>query len=697
MEGKFSLEQIRNIGIMAHIDAGKTTTTERVLYYSGKIHRMGEVDDGAATMDWMEQEKERGITITSAATTCFWQGHRINIIDTPGHVDFTVEVERSLRILDGAIAIFCAVGGVEPQSETVWRQANRYHVPRIAYINKMDRVGADFWETIEMIKQRLGAQAVPIQLPIGQEETFVGNIDLLTMKALIYKEETLGAEFEVREIPKDLLPEARKWHEKLIETAAEYDEKVMHKYLEGLEVTSGEIRRALRKGTLAIKLFPVLCGASVRNKGVQALLDAVIDYLPAPIDLPPIKGVNPYTGKVEERRDDVNEPLAALVFKIATDPYVGKLSFVRIYSGKIESGRVVYNSSIGKRERVARLLLMHANRREEIETAYAGEIVAVVGLKEAKTGFSLCDEKHPILLETMKFPEPVISVAIEPKSKADEIKISEALHKLSEEDPTFKVKINEETGQTIISGMGELHLEIIIDRMQREFFAQANVGKPKVSYRETVKKIVEAQGQFIRQTGGKGQYGDVWLRLEPIPLVKGFEFTSEIVGGTIPKEFIPAVEKGVREARENGVVAGYPVIGFRATLFDGSYHEVDSSDIAFKIAGSIAFQEAMKKGEPALLEPIMEVEVVTPEAYLGEVIGDLSARRGKIMGITHRKDSQVIAALVPLAEMFGYATCLRSLTQGRAIYTMEFSRYEEVPKEILLEIIEKITGFVEIS
>jgi len=677
-----TLNKIRNIGIMAHIDAGKTTTTERILYFTGKVHRIGEVDDGAATMDWMEQERERGITICSAATTCHWRDHRINIIDTPGHVDFTVEVERSLRILDGAVAIFCAVGGVEPQSETVWRQADRYHIPRIAYINKMDRVGADFETAVAMMKERLGATAVPIQLPIGAEDSFVGMVDLVEMKALIFDGRE-DSPIDIMPIPQDLATRAAAARQHLVEQAAEFDDEAMHLYLEGQEVPAPILQRAIRRGTLEIKIFPVLCGASFRNKGVRPLLDAIIDYLPAPVDLPPITGVNPQTGEKEQRRDDPDEPFSALVFKIATDPYVGKLSYIRIYSGRIRSGQAAYNSVLEKHERINRLLLMHANKREDLEEAQAGDIVAAVGLKESKTGHTLCEKKHPIILESMRFPEPVISVAIEPKTKADQEKISEALSKLSEEDPTFRVKTDPETGQTIISGMGELHLEIIIDRMQREFGVQAKVGQPQVSYRETIINAVQAEGKFVKQTGGRGQYGHVVISMEPLEPGSGVIFENKVTGGAIPKEYFGPVERGVREALESGILAGYPVVDVKVTLLDGSYHEVDSSELSFKIAGSLAVQEAQRRAGSKLLEPQMAVEVVVPDMYMGDVLGDITARRGRITGMNKRREAQVIDAIVPLAEMFGYATRLRSLSQGRAIYTMQFHHYEEIPQGVL--------------
>jgi elongation factor G len=683
---EFPLTRTRNIGIMAHIDAGKTTTTERILYFTGKVHRIGEVDDGAATMDWMEQERERGITIMSAATTCDWRGHRINIIDTPGHVDFTVEVERSLRILDGAVAIFCAVGGVEPQSETVWRQADRYHIPRIAYINKMDRTGADFETAVSMMRERLGAAAVPVHLPIGAEDSFVGMVDLVEMKAMVFdnREDTPVEEMPV---PKDLESQAREARQRLVELASEFDEEAMHLYLEGKDVPPQALKRAIRKGTLEIKIYPVLCGASFRNKGVRPLLDAIIDYLPAPVDLPPISGINPVTGEKESRKDDPEEPFSALVFKIATDPYVGKLSYIRIYSGRIRAGQAAYNSIIEKHERVNRLLLMHANKREELVEASAGDIVAAVGLKDSKTGHTLCEKKNPIILESMRFPEPVIAVAIEPKTKADEERISNALSRLSEEDPTFKVKADPETGQTIISGMGELHLEIIVERMLREFGVQATVGRPQVSYRETILKAVKAEGRFIKQTGGRGQYGHVEISMEPLEPGSGVQFENKIIGGAIPREFIGPVEKGAREALESGLLAGYPVVDVRVTLLDGSHHEVDSSEISFKIAGSLAVQEAQRRAGSVLMEPQMFVEVVVPDLYMGDILGDLTARRGRITGMTKRREAQAIDAIVPLSEMFGYATRLRSISQGRAVHTMQFHHYEVVPQGIL----EKLT------
>jgi elongation factor G len=688
---QFPLEKTRNIGIMAHIDAGKTTTTERILFYTGRVHKMGEVHDGAATMDWMIQEQERGITITSAATSCQWRDCCINIIDTPGHVDFTVEVERSLRVLDGAVAIFCSVGGVEPQSETVWRQADKYGVPRIAYINKMDRVGADFFRSMNMIRERLGANPVAIQLPIGVEDSFVGVVDLIRKKAIIYVDD-LGTRSKVTDIPGEMRELVAEYREKLLEAVAEADEELMFKYLEGEELTEEEIKRGIRKATLAVKMIPVLCGSSFKNKGVQPLLDAIVDFLPAPTDIPAIRGLNPETGVEDKRvaRDD--EPFSALAFKIMADPYVGKLTFFRVYSGKVTSGSYVYNSTKNRRERIGRILRMHANHREEIDEAYAGDIVAAVGLKETTTGDTLCDEKHPIVLESMDFPEPVISVAIEPKTKADQDKLGAALSKLAEEDPTFKMHTDPETGQTIISGMGELHLEIIVDRLTREFKVGANVGRPQVAYKETIREKARAEGKFIRQTGGRGQYGHVVLEIEPLERGAGYEFVNKIVGGVVPKEYIPAVDAGVREAMENGVLAGYPVVDVRVTLVDGSYHEVDSSEMAFKIASSIAFKNGAQKAKPVLMEPVMKVEVVVMEEYMGDVIGDLNARRGRIEEIERRGNAQVIHAYVPLAEMFGYATDLRSRTQGRGTYTMQFSHYEEVPLSMAEAIIARRRG-----
>ena len=677
---------------MAHIDAGKTTTTERVLYYTGINYKIGEVHEGTATMDWMVQEQERGITITSAATTCFWRDHRINLIDTPGHVDFTIEVERSLRVLDGAVAVFCSVGGVEPQTETVWRQADKYRVPRIAFVNKMDRLGADFFRAVRMIQERLGARPVPVQLPIGAEENFKGVVDLVQMKAVVWDEESLGAKYRVEPIPGGLAGQAEEYREKLLEAIADCNESVMEKYLDGREITETELRGAIRQAGLELKIVPVLCGAAFRNKGVQLLLDAVVDYLPSPLDVPPLRGIHPTSQKEEERPPKDEAPFSALAFKIMTDPFVGTLTFFRVYSGALFSGSSVYNSTKGKRERIGRLLKMHANKREEIKEVYAGDIAAAVGLRTATTGDTLCDEDHPIILESIEFPEPVISIAIEPKSKADQEKLGLSLQKLTTEDPSFRVRTDEETGQTIISGMGELHLEIIVDRLLREFNVGANVGKPQVAYKETVRKAVEREGKFIRQTGGRGQYGHVYLRVEPQPAGKGFEFANAIKGGSIPREYIPAVEKGVKEATESGALAGYPIVDVKVTLLDGSYHEVDSSEIAFKIAGSMAFKEAVGKAFPVLLEPIMAVEVVVPEEFMGEVIGDISSRRGKVLGMDTRPAAQVIDARVPLAEMFGYATDLRSMTQGRATYTMQFSHYEPVPATISEEISAKAVG-----
>jgi elongation factor G len=686
------LSKTRNIGIMAHIDAGKTTTTERILYYTGINYKIGEVHEGTATMDWMVQEQERGITITSAATTCFWRDHRVNIIDTPGHVDFTIEVERSLRVLDGAVAVFCSVGGVEPQTETVWRQADKYGVPRLAFVNKMDRLGADFFRVVKMIQDRLGARPVVMQLPIGAEDKFSGVVDLVTMKAVVWEDESLGAKFHEEEIPADLKDQAEEYREKLLEAAADGDEAIMEKYLEGKEISETELRNGIRGATLSLKIVPVVCGTAFRNKGVQPMLDAVVDYLPSPLDIPPVKGVEPGTEKVEERPASDDAPFSALAFKIMTDPFVGTLSFFRVYSGSLASGASIYNSTKSKRERVGRLLKMHANKREEIKEVYAGDIAAAVGLRTATTGDTLCDEDEPIVLESIDFPDPVISIAIEPKSKADQEKLGLSLQKLATEDPSFKVRTDEETGQTIISGMGELHLEIIVDRLLREFSVGANVGKPQVAYRETVRKAVEQQGKFIRQTGGRGQYGDVWIKLEPNKPGGGFEFVDAVKGGAIPREYIPAVEKGVKEATENGVIAGYPMVDVKVTLFDGSYHDVDSSEIAFKIAGSMAFKQAARKANPVLLEPIMSVEVVVPEDFMGDVIGDLSSRRGKVLGMDTRPAAQAIDARVPLAQMFGYSTDLRSMSQGRATYTMQFSHYEPVPAAVAEGIIAKFDG-----
>ncbi len=690
----YPLERTRNIGIMAHIDAGKTTTTERILFYTGVLHRMGEVHDGAATMDWMEQEKERGITITSAATTCFWENHRINIIDTPGHVDFTVEVERSLRVLDGAVALFCAVGGVEPQSETVWRQADKYGVPRLAFVNKMDRVGADYFNCIAMMKSRLGANAVPIQLPVGEGDMFAGYIDLITMKARVFHEGNAGTTWDDIEIPQDLRKLSQEYRTKMLEAVSDEDDTLLEKYLNGKEISAAEIKQVLRRACLKVSIVPVLCGSSFKNKGVQGLLDGIVDFLPSPVDTSAGELMGHHANMKDHviRKVSDSEAFTALAFKIMTDPYVGKLTFIRVYSGILKTGSYVYNSNADRKERIGRLLRMHANHREDIEEAFAGDIVAVVGLKFTRTGDTLCEEDDPIILEKMEFPDPVISVAIEPKTKADQEKMGEALSKLAEEDPTFKVTTNEETGQTIISGMGELHLEIIIDRMKREFRVEANVGKPQVAYKETIRKKVEQEGKFIRQSGGRGQFGHVWITVEPNEKGKGYEFENAIVGGSIPKEYIPAVSSGIVEAMRNGVLAGYPVEDVKVKLFDGSYHEVDSSEMAFKIAGSIAFKEAARKAHPVLLEPIMDVEVVTPEEYMGDVMGDLSSRRGKIEGLNARKDAQVIKAKVPLSEMFGYSTQLRSMTQGRAIYTMQFAFYEEVPQSISDQIVEKVKG-----
>lgn len=688
MARQYPLQKTRNIGIMAHIDAGKTTTTERILFYTGRVHKMGEVHDGAATMDWMVQEQERGITITSAATTCQWRGHCINIIDTPGHVDFTVEVERSLRVLDGAVAIFCAVGGVEPQSETVWRQADKYGVPRIAYVNKMDRVGADFYRVIEMIKKRLGANPVAIQLPIGSEENFQGLVDLVHNKAILYLDD-LGKEYKEVDIPEDMVEIAAKYRDILLENVAETDDELMMKYLEGEELTPEEIKRGIRKATIAVQMIPVLCGSSFKNKGVQPLLDAIVDYLPAPTDIASVQGINPETGEEDCRIASDDSPFSALAFKIMTDPYVGRLTFFRVYSGTLKAGSHVYNSAKGRRERLGRILRMHANHREEIDEVYAGDIAAAIGLKFTSTGDTLCSENEPIILESMEFPEPVISVAIEPKTKADHDKMTIALQKLGEEDPTFKVNVDEETGQTIISGMGELHLEVIVDRLFREFKVEANVGRPQVAYKETIRQKARGEGKFVRQTGGRGQYGHAVIELEPREPGSGYEFVNSIVGGVIPKEFIPAVDMGVREAMENGILAGYPVIDVRVNLIDGSYHDVDSSEMAFKIAGSMAFRDAAKKAKPVLLEPIMKIEVVVHEEYMGDVIGDINARRGRIEEMEPRGNTQVIHGYVPLAEMFGYATELRSRTQGRGTYTMQFSHYEEVPQNIAQNIISK--------
>jgi elongation factor G len=682
----------RNIGIMAHIDAGKTTTTERILYYTGVSHKIGEVHDGAATMDWMEQEKERGITITSAATTCIWKDYRINIIDTPGHVDFTIEVERSLRVLDGAVAVFCSVGGVEPQSETVWRQADKYGVPRIAFINKMDRIGADFNRGVEMMRDRLRANPLPIQLPIGKEEKFKGVIDLVEMKAITWNDESLGATFDVAEIPADLLDEATTARLAMIEEISSHDDELMEKYLQGEELSVAEIKSGIRRATTALKINPVLCGSAFKNKGVQHLLDAVIDYMPSPTDVPPIAGINPDNGEALTRPADDSGPFSALAFKIMTDPFVGQLTFFRVYSGVAESGTAVLNASKDKRERFGRILKMHANKREEIKKVYSGDIAAAVGMKYTTTGDTLCDEKNICLLEKMEFPEPVISIAVEPKTKADQEKMGVALGKLAHEDPSLRVHTDEETGQTILAGMGELHLEIIIDRMFREFKVAANIGSPQVAYREKITKKVEQQGKFVRQSGGRGQYGDCWIRIEPLEPGSGFVFVDEVKGGVIPKEYIPAVGKGAEEAATNGVIAGYPIVDVKVTCFDGSYHDVDSSEMAFKIAGSMGFKEGAAKAGPVLLEPIMKVEVVAPDDYMGDVMGDLSSRRGRIMGMESRGGAQVINAHVPLANMFGYATDMRSATQGRATYSMHFDHYEQVPKAISEEIVAKVKG-----
>jgi elongation factor G len=679
---------------MAHIDAGKTTTTERILFYTGRTHRIGEVHEGTATMDWMAQEQERGITITSAATTCFWNDFRINIIDTPGHVDFTAEVERSLRVLDGACAVFDAVHGVEPQSETVWRQADKYGVPRICFINKMDKMGADFEHAIDTIRKRLNARPVAIQLPIGQEDKFKGVIDLMAMKAIVWNDETMGAEYAVEEIPAELRKKANAFHQLLVETVVENDDQdeLMHKYIEGEAITEPELKAALRRATLKMKLFPVICGTAFKNKGVQPLLNAVVDYLPSPIDIPPVKGTDPNTGKEVERPAEDKAPFAALAFKIMTDAFVGQLTFIRVYSGHLKQGDGVYISGRSRTERIGRLLKMHANKREDITEIYAGDICACVGLRNVTTGDTICDETHPVVLESIEFPAPVISVAVEPKTKGDQEKMGVALGKLAQEDPTFKVNTDPDSGQTIISGMGELHLEIIVDRMMREFNVQANVGKPQVAYRETIRKQSQAEGKYIRQTGGSGQYGHVRIRLEPNEPGKGYEFINEIVGGVIPKEFIKPVDQGIKEALEGGVLAGYEMVDVKATLYDGSYHDVDSNEMAFKIAGSMAFKEAARKASPVLLEPVMSVEVVVPEEYMGTIIGDLNSRRGRIEGIEHRAGSQVIKAMVPLAEMFGYATNMRSNTQGRATFSMHFSRYEEAPRSVAEEIVAKVQG-----
>lgn len=692
MASKVKIEKVRNIGIMAHIDAGKTTTTERILFYTGKLHRIGEVHDGAATMDWMEQEKERGITITSAATTCHWNEHQINIIDTPGHVDFTVEVERSLRVLDGAVALFCAVGGVEPQSETVWRQADKYGVPRIAFINKMDRTGADFYHAIEMMKERLGANAIPINLPIGEGDMFVGVIDLIEFNARMFHEEAFGSTFEDLPIPHDLLEVATKYRTLMLEAVSDVDDTLLEKYLEGKEISAEEIRTVLRLATIELKIIPVLCGSAFKNKGVQKLLDSVVDFLPSPVDSPDIEAHHIGLNDVVKRKISEDEKFTALAFKIMNDPYVGKLTFFRVYAGSLKSGSYIYNSVSGKKERISRLLQMHANHREEISEVRAGDIAAAVGLKFTRTGDTLCAEDEPVVMEKMSFPEPVIQIAIEPKTKADQDKLSDALSKLSDEDPTFKVKVDDETGQTLISGMGELHLEILVDRMKREFKVEANIGKPQVAYRETITQSVQAEGKFVKQSGGRGKFGHVWVEISPNEVGKGFEFINGIVGGVVPKEYIPAVSHGIQDAMKNGIIAGFPMVDIKAKLYDGSYHDVDSDEISFRVAGSMAFQAGAKKANPVLLEPIMSVEVVTPEEYLGDVMGDLNSRRGKIEGFSARKDAQVIKAHVPLSEMFGYATILRSMSQGRAIYTMQFDHYSAVPKSIAEEISEKTLG-----
>ncbi len=694
MPREYSLEKTRNIGIMAHIDAGKTTTTERILFYTGRTHRIGEVHDGAATMDWMEQEKERGITITSAATTCFWRDHQINIIDTPGHVDFTIEVERSLRVLDGAVALFCSVGGVEPQSETVWRQADKYGVPRIAFVNKMDRAGADFLAVVDMMKSRLKANAVPVQLPVGEGDMFAGIIDLIKMKARMYHEETQGATWDEIDIPAKLKPKANEYRIKMLEAVADEDDTLLEKYLNGKEISPAEIIQVLRRSTLKGEIIPVLCGSSFKNKGVQDLMDAVVDFLPAPLDINngEIHGHHPHKHDDVIRKVSDDGAFTALAFKIMSDPFVGRLTYFRVYSGTLTAGSYVHNIITDRKERISRILRMHANHREEVQEAYAGDIVAAIGLKNTRTGDTLSTEDDPIVLERMEFPDPVIDVAIEPKTKVDLEKMGEAMQRLAEEDPTFRISTNEDTGQTIISGMGELHLEIIIDRMRREFNVEANVGKPQVAYKETITKKVTAEGKFVRQSGGRGQFGHVWIDLEPNEKGRGFEFENDIVGGVVPKEYIKPTEQGIIEAMRNGVLAGYPMEDVKVRLFDGSFHAVDSSEMAFKIAGSIAFQEGAKKAGPVLLEPVMSVEVVTPEEYLGDVMGDLNSRRGKIEGMTPRKDAQVIKAHVPLSEMFGYATQLRSMTQGRSLYTMQFSHYEPVPKNIAEEIVEKVRG-----
>ena len=681
----FPLEKTRNIGIMAHIDAGKTTTTERILFYTGRVHKIGEVHEGAATMDWMEQEQERGITITSAATTCQWLGHRINIIDTPGHVDFTVEVERSLRVLDGSVLVLAAKSGVQPQSETVWRQANKYQVPRMAYVNKMDMIGADFYGCVEQMKERLNANAIPIELPIGAEDNFKGIVDLIKMRAFVHKDD-LGKEIEECDVPEELKVQAEEYRAKLVEAAAEQDDELMMKYLEGEELSEEEIKKGIRIGTIANKIVPVCCGSSYKNKGVQELLNAIVDYMPAPTDIPDIKGVDLDGNEVERKTSD-SEPFAALAFKIATDPFVGKLCFFRVYSGTLEAGSTILNTNKDKKDRMGRILLMHANHRQDIDKVYAGDIAAAVGLKEVSTGDTLCDPAHPVILESMEFPEPVIDIAIEPKDKANSEKMGIALAKLAEEDPTFKAYTNQETGQTIIAGMGELHLDIIVDRLKREFKVECNVGKPQVAYKETIRNAVKVQGKFIRQSGGKGQYGDVWFEMEPLEPGKGIEFESKIVGGAVPKEYIKPIEQGMREAAESGILAGYPVTDFKVTLVDGSYHEVDSSEMAFKIAASMAFKEGMRQAKSVILEPIMKVDITVPEEYMGDVIGDVNSRRGRMEGMDGNDGVQEIHAFIPLSEMFGYATELRSRTQGRGTYSMEPSHYEEVPKSVFEAIV----------
>ncbi|MGC4378179.1 elongation factor G [Fictibacillus sp. Mic-4] len=691
MAREFSLKNTRNIGIMAHIDAGKTTTTERVLYYTGRIHKIGETHEGASQMDWMEQEQERGITITSAATTAQWKGHRINIIDTPGHVDFTVEVERSLRVLDGAVAVLDAQSGVEPQTETVWRQATTYGVPRVVFVNKMDKIGADFLYSVSTLHDRLGANAHAIQLPIGAEDQFEGIIDLVEQKAYFYTND-LGTDIQEREIPEEYKDQAEEYRNKLIEAVAELDEELMEKYLEGEELTVEELKAAIRKGTVNVEFYPVICGSAFKNKGVQLMLDAVLDYLPSPVDVPAIKGTLPDSGEEVTRESADEGPFAALAFKVMTDPYVGKLTFFRVYSGTVNAGSYVLNSTKGKRERLGRILQMHANHREEISVVYAGDIAAAVGLKDTTTGDTLCDEKAPVILESMEFPEPVIHLSIEPKSKADQDKMGMALAKLAEEDPTFRTKTDEETGQTIISGMGELHLDIIVDRMRREFKVEANVGAPQVAYRETIRKAAKVEGKFVRQSGGRGQYGHVWIEFEPAEEGSGFTFENKIVGGVVPREYIPAVQAGIEEAMKNGMLAGFPLLDMKATIVDGSYHDVDSNEMAFKIAGSMALKNAKAYCDPAILEPIMKVEVVVPEEYMGDIMGDVTSRRGRVEGMEARGNSQVVRAMVPLAEMFGYATSLRSRTQGRGTYSMHFDHYEEVPKSIAEEIIKKATG-----